>query len=91
MLIDELLIGHWAAKGITTSVSDQSICCCDVKGKEETLAARASKQIDYDWSCYIFTFNTTGNCCHNYLMEKWFNICRLGMLVNSAPGKPGTW
>lgn len=75
LLKDELLLVIGVANGITTSVSDQSIRCSDVKGKEENLAPRASKKFDYDWSCYIFTINTTGNCCHNYLMEKWYNIC----------------
>lgn len=65
----------WIANGITTSISDQSIRCSDVKGKKETVAACASETFDYDWSFDIFTFNTIGNCYHNHLMEKWYNIC----------------
>nr|XP_034314822.1 uncharacterized protein LOC105329809 [Crassostrea gigas] len=45
------------------------------KARKETLAACASETFDYDWSFDIFTFNTIGNCYHNHLMEKWYNIC----------------
>lgn len=56
-------------------VSGQSICCDDVKGKKENVVTRASKKYDFDWSCYILSFDNTGNCYHNYLMENRCNIC----------------